>query len=170
MLSPEQIHAKAEKFKDLNLLKWEDGKDHLLPQDFADMLGWKEMADKAYAGYQMIPENERDQTLIFCDNYGQAGAINYYNRGRMPEAYSFNTDYIYWIPRLKEIKNVLLVGDTPDEREIAMFAGFRQIGKVENPYAIEKNTPVYLLTGARAGLTDYFYEELDRRKAEFDIF
>ncbi|MBC8006298.1 MAG: glycosyltransferase family 39 protein [Verrucomicrobia bacterium] len=168
--APAKIMANKDKFEDLGLLKWNDGKNHHLPQDFADMLGWKEMADKAYAAYQMIPENERAQTLIFCDNYGQAGALNYYNRGRMPEAYSFNTDYIYWIPRLKEIKNVLLVGDTPDDREIALFAVFRQTGKVENEYAIEKNTPIYLLTGARPNFTAYFYEELDRRKAEFDIF
>jgi len=42
-------------------------------------------------------------------NYGQAGALNYFNRTKMPEAYSYNTDYIYWLPRLKKIQNILLV-------------------------------------------------------------
>ncbi|KKX47100.1 hypothetical protein L950_0228290 [Sphingobacterium sp. IITKGP-BTPF85] len=28
------------------MLTWEDGKEHQLPQDFADMLGWKELAKK----------------------------------------------------------------------------------------------------------------------------
>lgn len=55
---------------------WEDGKNHNLPQDFADMLGWKEMADKSLAAYRMIPENELKNTLVICNNYGQAGALS----------------------------------------------------------------------------------------------
>ncbi len=87
-----------------------------LTQDFADMIGWREMAGKALEAYKMIPENELRNTLIFCDNYGQAGALNYYNRGKMPEAYSFNTDYIYWLPHFKKIQNILLVGNKLDQQ------------------------------------------------------
>ncbi|HET6558272.1 MAG TPA: glycosyltransferase family 39 protein [Prolixibacteraceae bacterium] len=168
--APAKIMDHKDKFEDLGLLKWNDGKNHHLPQDFADMLGWKEMAQKALAAYRMIPENERQQTLIFCDNYGQAGAINYYNRGLMPEAYSFNTDYIYWIPRMKEIKNVLMVGEKPEEEVTALFTSVQQTGKVENEFAIEKNTPIYLLKGAHPDITVLFYEEMDQRMATFDIF
>jgi hypothetical protein len=42
------------RFEKLGLLKWSDGKNHQLPQDFADMQGWKEMADKAFLAYKMI--------------------------------------------------------------------------------------------------------------------
>lgn len=168
--APAKIMANKQKFEALGLLKWNDGKNHHLPQDFADMLGWKEMAQKALEAYRMIPENERQQTLIFCDNYGQAGAINYYNRGKMPEAYSFNTDYIYWIPRMKEIKNVLMVGEKPEEEVSALFSSVQLIGKVENEFAIEKNTPVYLMTGAHPDITALFYQEMDQRLAAFDIF
>jgi hypothetical protein len=28
------------------MYRWEDGKNHTLPQDFADMIGWKELAVK----------------------------------------------------------------------------------------------------------------------------
>jgi hypothetical protein len=128
------------------------------------------MAQKALRAYEMIPENERAQTLIFCDNYGQAGALNYYNRHKMPEAYSFNTDYIYWLPRMEKIKNVLFVGVKPDDESISMFLDFKLAATVENEFAIEKNTPIYLMTGANAEFTDHFYDELDTRKAEFDIF
>ena len=57
------------------MLRWEDGKEYPLPQDFADMLGWKELAakvDKAYLEF-----NDPAHTLVLCDNYGQAGAINF---------------------------------------------------------------------------------------------
>lgn len=170
VLKPADIIANRDQFERLGMLKWNDGKNHHLPQDFADMQGWKEMAAKALLAYEMIPENEREQTLVFCDNYGQAGAINYYNRDKMPQAYSFNTDYIFWLPRLELIKNVVLVGDTPDEQTTAMFSGFQLIATVQCEYAIEKNTPIYLFTGAKPEFTTHFYKETDERIAEFDIF
>ncbi len=49
--SPSEIRQDAKTFEKLGLLRWEDGKNHNLPQDFADMLGWHEMADKSLAAY-----------------------------------------------------------------------------------------------------------------------
>ncbi|MGD9557597.1 MAG: glycosyltransferase family 39 protein [Mangrovibacterium sp.] len=167
---PRQIIADRESYQKLGLLRWEDGRDHSLPQDFADMRGWREMADKALIGWQMIPENERKKTLVFCDNYGQAGALNYYNRKKMPEAYSFNTDYIYWLPRLDPISNVLLVGDQPGQDILDMFREIRIVGTVSDEFAREKGTVVFLLFGAKPGFTQLFYNMAEKQKAEFAIF
>jgi hypothetical protein len=154
----------------MGLLSWEDGKNHNLPQDFADMIGWHEMADKALAAYLMIPSGELENTLIICNNYGQAGALNYYNRGKMPEAYSFNTDYIFWLPHIKKIKNILLVGEKPDAVVIGMFKDFRLNAVVENKEAREKGTGIYLLTGANDFFTTIFYNKVEERKKNLDIF
>lgn len=170
VLSPEQIINNREIFEKSGMLRWEDGKNHQLPQDFADMVGWKEMADKAYDAYKMIPEDQLDNTLIFCDNYGQTGALNYYNRGRMREAYSFNTDYIYWLPEIKNIRNVILVGEMTEDDILAMFESYKTIGFVENEYAREKGTGIFLFTGAKPEFTEFFYNEAQRRKRELDIF
>lgn len=170
LLSPAEIIKNKAVFEKTGMLRWEDGKNHLLPQDFADMLGWQEMADKAFAAYKTIPQDELLNTLIFCDNYGQTGALNYYNRGKMKEAYSFNTDYIYWLPRLKTIQNILLVGDKPDDDIIRMFEYCELIGTVENEFAREKNTSIYLLRGANSSVTESFYKMADERKNNLDIF
>lgn len=170
VLTPSEIKAKKERFEKLGLLRWNDGKNHELPQDFADMQGWKEMASKALLAYRMIRNDERAQTLVFCDNYGQTGAVNYYNRNEMPEAYSANSDYIFWLPRMKEIKNILLIGNKPSGKVIAMFADFKLVGTVNCENAIEKNTDIYLLIGANKDFTFEFYKTMDKRKAEFDIF
>ena len=37
--SPEQIQKNIKYYKGLGLLRWEDGREHNLPQDFADMIG-----------------------------------------------------------------------------------------------------------------------------------
>ena len=40
----------------IGILKWEDLEDHPLPQDFADMLGWRELAEKSEKYYQSLPD------------------------------------------------------------------------------------------------------------------
>jgi 4-amino-4-deoxy-L-arabinose transferase-like glycosyltransferase len=170
VLTPAEIRKNSAAFENMGLLRWEDGKNHNLPQDFADMLGWREMAEKSLSAYKMIPENEWGNTLIICNNYGQAGALNYYNRKRMPEAYAFNTDYIYWMPRLTKIQNIVLVGNEPAKEVIAMFKSFQLTGLVENEYAREKGTGIYLLTGANDAFTEIFYLRVEERKKKFDIF
>jgi len=170
VLTPVEIVQNSAEFEKMGLLRWEDGKNHSLPQDFADMIGWREMADKALIAYKKIPTNELENSLVFCDNYGQTGALNYYNRGKMPEAYSFNTDYIYWIPNFKKITTVLLVGNKPSQDIVEMFINCKLVGVVENEFAREKNTQIYLLTGGNELVTEKFYKMLDDRKKRLDIF
>ncbi|HMG68116.1 MAG TPA: glycosyltransferase family 39 protein, partial [Chitinophagaceae bacterium] len=73
---PLQLAAFYEKMhtKKTGALKWEDLKDHPLPQDFADMLGWEEMAQKMSKAYETLDSNEKKHTILYCDNYGMAGA------------------------------------------------------------------------------------------------
>jgi hypothetical protein len=168
--SPSVIVANRTTYERIGLLRWEDGQNHCLPQDFADMIGWKEMADKSLKAYKMIPENEVVSTLIFCDNYGQTGALNYYNRGEMHEAYACNTDYIYWLPHFKKIENVILVGKQPSKEIIDMFKDFKVIGTVENEFSREKDTKIFLLLKAKSNFTEWFYTMVEERKRKYDIF
>jgi hypothetical protein len=168
--SPAKIRENAGAFEKMGMLRWEDGKNHNLPQDFADMLGWKEMAVRSLEAYKMIPPEEAGNTLVICSNYGQAGAINYYNRGKMAEAYAFNTDYIYWLPVLNRIDNVVFIGQKPSDDVIRAFKNFKQTGIVENEYAREHGTAIFLMTGASPLFTNAFYNLVDEKKKKKDIF
>ncbi len=170
VMAPEEIAKNKEAFEKFGVLRWEDGENHSLPQDFADMLGWKEMAQKSLEAYKMLPSEEIKNTLVFCDNYGQAGALNYYNRGKMAEAYSFNTDYIFWLPKVDTIKNILLVGERPEKEITDLFKECRVVGVVENKYSREKGTAVFLLIGADQSFTEKFYKLAQKRKEEMDVF
>jgi hypothetical protein len=80
-------------------LKWEDHKMHPLPQDFADMLGWKEMAEKTANVYHSLPDSIQKNLMIYGDNYGEAGALSFYRKKlELPEIYSDNASYIFWMP------------------------------------------------------------------------
>ncbi|NEW83170.1 MAG: glycosyltransferase family 39 protein [Mariniphaga sp.] len=170
VLSPAGIYENKKQFEEIGLLRWEDGKNHHLPQDFADMLGWKEMAAKALIAYNSLPDSVKRETLVFCDNYGQTGALNFYNRGKMAKAYSFSTDYLFWIPADMKIKNLLLVGNAPDQSVQKLFDHFSKVAEVENPDARERGTSIFLLTGAKDGFNVFFRNELNRRKREMDCF
>jgi 4-amino-4-deoxy-L-arabinose transferase-like glycosyltransferase len=167
--SPAYIAANHADYEKLGMLRWEDGKNHILPQDFADMLGWKEMADLAYKAYISLPDSEKANTLIYTDNYGQVGALNYYNRNRTPKAFSFNTDYLFWFPEGMHIRNLVFVGNVDDDI-CRHFTTCKLMGKIENPYAREKGTTVYQLRGADNETTENIYKIVKERRATFDCF
>jgi hypothetical protein len=142
-------------YQKLGANRWEDGELHPLPQDFADMLGWHELADKTYQAYQSLPDSTRAATLIKCDNYGQAGAINYYNRNRnMPAATSFNGSYLYWFPATppRPWRHLLLVGEGNPNELVPYFQSFRKVGEITHPYARERGETIYLGTGPSPAL------------------
>jgi hypothetical protein len=170
LLTPAEITQNKEKFESMGLMRWEDGKNHHLPQDFADMLGWKEMAAKAFIAYNSLSDNEKRETLVFCDNYGQTGALNFYNRGKMAEAYSFSTDYLFWIPNELKIKNILLIGNIPDENIQKLFEHFAKVAVVENENARERGTSIFLLKGAKEEFSELFKAQIERRRLEMDCF
>jgi hypothetical protein len=165
--SPEQIQQSSQRYKAFGLLRWEDGKDHALPQDFADMVGWSELAKKADSVYAVLTDKEH--SLVLCDNYGQAGAINYYSTFKNLEAVSLNADYINWIPLAQEIKNVILIqspddDDTARAREKPWFERIVLAGEIKNPYAREQGTKIYLLQGAKVNINEILAREIKKRK------
>ncbi len=166
ILPPTAIVEKRDEFLQYGLLRWEDGKDHQLPQDFADMLGWKELASIVDSAFTFIPDHK--YTLIQCDNYGQAGAINYYGEQLGVEALTLHADYINWY-RLDEIEidQVVLVKSASDDnlkREQALFREVRYIGEISNQFARERGTKVYLLSGATKNINKILAAEIEARK------
>ena len=164
--SPEYIIQHAEKYKIPGLLRWEDGKDHLLPQDFADMLGWKELAFKVDSIYLKLPN--QTNTLILCDNYGQAGAINYYTRQKL-RADSFNADYINWFDLTKKYKNLIRVKEqngagTELEKTSPFFQNSMLAASITNRYAREFGTSIFIFTGAKIDIRERIKNEMNEKK------
>ncbi|OGX84535.1 hypothetical protein BEN47_16080 [Hymenobacter lapidarius] len=141
--SPAAMAALRPRYEHLGAYRWEDGQNHALPQDYADMLGWRELADKTWAAYQTLPDSVRAHTLIHCANYGQASAINYYNRHRaLPPASSLNGSFLFWFPPLSQCRALILVDDEPDDELAPHFAAYRCSGTVTDPYARERGTHI----------------------------
>jgi hypothetical protein len=150
-------------------LKWEDLKDHPLPQDFSDMLGWEEIAQKVANAYNQLSVQEKNDVFIFCNNYGMAGAVNYYApKYHLPPAYSDNASFLYWLPIKKDITHMILVTDDPREQQHDWARGFQQIIKLDsvtNFYARERGDYIYLFKGADENFNRFFKEKIQKDRA-----
>lgn len=139
-MSPEKLadFYKTIHAENSSVLRWEDHKQHPLPQDFADMLGWKEMAEKTAKVYHSLPDSVKAQTMVYGDNYGEAGALSFYRKKLgLPEIYSDNASYVFWLPDHFTAKYFLFVTHyMPDEDD----AFFNHWGKRE---IIDSVTQVY---------------------------
>jgi hypothetical protein len=164
--SPEYIIQNSDNYKRFGLLRWEDGKDHLLPQDFADMLGWKQLASKVDSVYAKLPD--KDKTLVLCDNYGQAGAINYYTKQKI-QAVSFNADYLNWFDLSKRYENLIRVKEAEGakselEETSSLFKTSMFATSITNRYARELGTSVFVFTGAKIDIRERIKDEINEKK------
>ena len=161
--SPQYIVLHNKDYQKLGLLRWEDGKDHNIPQDFADMLGWTELAQKVDEAYLGIQEPEK--TLVLCDNYGQAGAINYYSKAGV-KAHSFNADYIHWFELDKPYSHLIRIKNSSEvEHERAETSPYFQFsaihGSITNQFAREYGTTIFVFTEAKIDMNDRIKSEIE---------
>ncbi|HEX2628772.1 MAG TPA: glycosyltransferase family 39 protein [Chitinophagaceae bacterium] len=135
--------------------KWEDHKDHWLPQDFADMLGWKEVAEKTEKFYQSLSDSTKSGTIVFGGNYGHAGAIRYYGKNKefTNRVISTSGTNVLWIPsRLFFRHMILVVEDIPQGKDTILFNHFRSM------HIVDSVTNIY---SRQLGNKIIFYESVD---------
>lgn len=105
---------------------------------------------------------------MLCDNYGQAGAVNYYSEIGA-KAVSFNADYINWIDLSKKYKNVIRVKEAAEaDKELKESGPFFEDSvlkdSITNPYARERGTAIFSLQGARIDINKRIQDEIDETK------
>ncbi|WP_291906505.1 glycosyltransferase family 39 protein [Chitinophaga sp. CB10] len=151
------------------VLRWGDRRDHALPQDFADMLSWEEITQKVAKAYSTLDSTEKAHTILFCDNYGQAGAVNYYApKYHLPPAYSDNASFLYWMPQdLDSFETILLVTDDRQEMQHGFIKEFKEVTLVDsvtNPYALEYGSLIILMKGPSPAMREAFKDKIRRGK------
>ncbi|HKK41796.1 MAG TPA: glycosyltransferase family 39 protein [Bacteroidales bacterium] len=150
-----------------SIRRFEDGSIHSLPQDYADMLGWRELTRITAKAWDMIPDKKA--AFIYCENYGQAGAITVIGRKYgLPEAVSFNESFIYWIPRQfdPDIKYFIYINNELGKDVKAIFKKVILVGKITNPYAREFGTQVYLCGDPTGSFNAFWTARLEKLKTE----
>ena len=165
--SPKRIIANIKPYKKYGLLRWEDGKDHKLPQDYADMLGWKELAGKIDSICAGIPN--LNNTMILCDNYGEAGAINYYTKNPKIKATSFSADYVNWFDLSKPVHTFIRVKEFQNRKgEFDKTRPYFENGyiadSITNPLAREYGTTIFVFNGPKIDVVKRIKQEIGEVK------
>lgn len=92
------------------------GVELALPQDYADMLGWRAKAEAVARAYEALGEVERSKVVIVGANYGQAGALARYSpRFGYPYPISAAGDFHAWGPGDRSGEVLLMLAE-PDAR------------------------------------------------------
>jgi hypothetical protein len=121
-----------------------------LPQWYADQFGWKEIADETTVAWNRIPPAERPDCGIFAQDYGQAGAIDFFGRREgLPGAMSGDRTYWLWGPHNYSGQCMIVLDDRKEVLE-GYWNQVEFIGRsAPNPYALEQQIPVFLCRGKK---------------------
>ena len=136
MKSPEKLATfyKENGIDKIGLLKWEDQKDHELPMDFADMLGWKEIAEKAEKFFNSLPDSVKQSSSIFGRHYGLAGSLKFYGKDKMfrSKVFSDNGSFLLWIPDDIDFKHLIFLGRRMPDKDDEVFNYFEKVTVIDS--------------------------------------
>jgi hypothetical protein len=128
-----------------------------LPQLFADQFGWEEMVQSIARVYHSLPSDEQQRAGIYCGNYGEAGAVDFFgSKYGLPNAVSGHQNYYFWGAR-GYTGEIMIVLDTRDTDERQQFDSVEDAGVVESSrWAMpwEQHTHIYVCRGLHGTLDE----------------
>jgi hypothetical protein len=120
-----------------------------LPQVFADMFGWEDLVRRVARVYHALPTDQRAKCAIFANNYGEAGAIDFFGpRYGLPPAISPHNNYWLWGPGGATGEVLIIVGGSRNEQH----ADFRSVvladtTKCDHCMPFENGAPIFVCLG-----------------------
>ncbi|GAK61713.1 glycosyl transferase family protein [Candidatus Vecturithrix granuli] len=127
-----------------------------LPQHYADRYGWPEMAAAVARVYQSLSPQEQAICGIFIENYGEAGAIDFFGtQYGLPRAISGHNNYWLWGPGEASGEVMIHVGGNLTQLQ-QIYTDVRQAAVFTCEYCMpyENNLPIYIGRGLRQPLDE----------------
>jgi len=163
-----------EKAVNKDAFRWEDGVYHDIPQDMADMTGWKEMGQKVGDIYLSLGQENRNNCNIYCYNYGQAGAVMFYGKEiNIPQPISFNGSFVFWAPDSLSKDYMIWVHSSmwnninPDILLPQYFKKVELKATIDNKYFRENGTKIYLCEFPTEDYKNYYKARIKELKNKY---
>jgi dolichyl-phosphate-mannose-protein mannosyltransferase len=125
-----------------------------LPQEFADMVGWRTFAHQVADVVHRLPAAEQPRIALLTSNYGEAAALDFYGPAEgLPPALSGHNQYWFWGPRGHDGSVVLRING--NEAVWRPRCGSLEVaGRFGAHYALpaEDDAPILLCRGTRPEL------------------
>ena len=139
------------------------------PQDFADMLGWKELAEKTARAYHQLPEVSKKKPSSLPTTTDRQVALNFYRKELgLPEIFSDNASFLYWLPNSFPYRHVLLIDFEPRDSADMVFKHFEShsiLDSLTQDYAREKGLLIMLYRNGDDSLQSVAAEAIRAEKA-----
>ncbi len=118
-----------------------------LPQDYADMLGWPELVTAVAHAYDSLPPDKRAQVVVIAENYGEAGALDFYGpRFGLPRVVCAAGSYWFFGPGDKPGTVAITLGVTRKDLE-KFYETVTLAGRVLNEWGVPEESDVSIYVG-----------------------
>jgi hypothetical protein len=135
----------------------------VLPQHYADQFGWEEITAKTAEAWSKLSAEEKTDCGIFAQDYGQAGAIDFFGkRYGLPPALSGHQTYYLWGARGYSGQCMIVLDDDKETLE-QLFEHVEFVGtSADNPYALEREISVWICKGSKFGTLDQLWPKVKK--------
>jgi len=160
MMSPEKFIAYEHKLG-VQPEKTETVSLNELPQQYADMFGWPEMAAAVARAYHALPAEDQARCGIYGQNYGDAAAIDFFGpQYGLPHAISGHQSYWLWGPAPYSGECLIVITNNRHAWE-QLYGSVVQLGETDHPYAIphENHKPILLVRNPKFGTLQQIWPE-----------
>lgn len=116
-----------------------------LPQDYADMTGWREQVEAVARVYRSLTPAEQAETVLYGRNYGEAGALDAYGRElRLPPVVSLAGSFYLFGPGERTGRVIIFLGVEPDEIRTIACGSLELADRVTNRWGVpeERDVPI----------------------------
>jgi len=138
-----------------------------LPQDYADMVGWREKAEAVAAAVASLTTDERRRTVLYGDNYGQAGALDLYGRRLgLPPVVSLTGSFYFFGPGTLPGDVLVTLGVERADLETVHCDQLDAPTRVKNPWGVEeeRDVPILVCRGLSITLQELWRDRAAARK------
>ena len=127
-----------------------------LPQFYADMFGWEELAGSVADAYMSLTPEERQECAIYTQNYGEAGAVTFFGKDLgLPPAISGHNSLFLWGPGDRSGEVVIVVGGSVEgHREVFQEVTVAAVHTAAYAMPYENNLPIFICRGLKAPLAE----------------
>ena len=117
-----------------------------LPQFFADMHGWEEMASNVSKVYMSLPREERLRTIIFAQNYGEASAMEFFkNKYPIPRTISAHNSFWLWgYGNIEDPVMIIIGGKKEDYLDVFEEVGESLVHTADYSMPYENNLTIFI--------------------------
>jgi hypothetical protein len=116
-----------------------------LPQDYADMTGWREQAEAVARVYRSLPSAEQAEAVLYGSNYGEAGALDFYGRELgLPPVVSLAGSFYLFGPGERTGRVIIFLGVEPEEISAISCQSLELADRVTNRWGVpeERDVPI----------------------------